>query len=153
MFCQESSISMHMVLFQEPLFFLVPQPPCPKSRLKKNLVTHVSQGTTTILSLDGFAHPGLASQVKSICPVNIKTAITHYPKAYLAARKIDASGLKGLKEEKAEEIIKRFPNIVVAIGEGGSGATLGGGIQDYKFIPEMVKRETGVAIDQYQARG
>lgn len=38
------------------------------------------------------------------------------------------------------------------MGEGGSGATLGGGVQDYKFIPEMVKEETGVAIDEYQAR-
>ena len=145
------NIHAHGIIPGAPLFSSA-SAPLPRDQAKKNLVTHVSQGTTTILSLDGFAHPGLVSQAKSICPINIKTAITHYPKAYLAARKIDASGLKGQREEKVEKIIEHFPNMVVAMGEGGSGATLGGGVQDYKFIPEMVKRETGVAIDEYQAR-
>ena len=106
----------------------------------------------TILNVDGFAHPGLISQANSTCAINLKTASTHYPGAYLAARKIDASGLRGQEEENVEKIIQNFSDIVVAMGEAGSGATLGGGVQDYKFIPEMIKRETGVVIDEYQAR-
>lgn len=145
------NIHAHGIIPGVPLFSSA-SAPLPKNQAKKNLITHVSQGTTTILSLDGFANPGLVSQAKSMCPINIKTAITHYPKAYLAAKKINASGLKGQGEEKVEKIVEHFPDIVVAMGEGGSGATLGGGIQDYKFIPEMVKRETGVTIDEYHAR-
>ncbi len=145
------NIHAHGIIPGAPLFSSA-SAPLPGNQAKRNLVTHISQGTTTILSLDGFAHPRLVSQAKSIYPINIKAAITHYPKAYLAARKINASGLKDQEEQKVEEIIKHFPNIVVAMGEGGSGATLGGGVQDYKFIPEMVERETGVAIDEYQAR-
>ena len=145
------NIHAHGIIPGGPLFSSA-SAPLPGNQAKKNLLTHVLQGTTTILNVDGFAHPRLVSQAKSTCPVNLKTAITHYPKAYLAARKIDASGLKGQGEEKLEKIIEHFPNIVVAIGEAGSGATLGGGVQDYKFIPEMVKRETGVAIDEYHAR-
>ena len=145
------NIHAHGIIPGAPLFSSA-SAPLPENQAKKNLATHISQGTTTILNLDGFAHPGLASQTKNICPINIKTATTHHPRAYLAARKIDASGLKGQKEEKIEEIVEHFSDIVVAIGEGGSGATLGGGVQDYKFIPEMVKREKGVVIDEYQAR-
>jgi imidazolonepropionase-like amidohydrolase len=145
------NIHAHGIIPGAPLFSSA-SAPFPVNQAKKNLATHISQGTTTILSLDGFAHPGLISQAKNICPINIKTAITHYPRAYLAARKIDASGLKGQREEKIEEIVKHFSDIVVAIGEGGSGATLGGGVQDYKFIPEMIKRKTGVVVDEYQAR-
>lgn len=145
------NIHAHGIIPGVPLFSSA-SAPLPKNQAKKNLITHVSQGTTTILSLDGFANPELVSQAKSMCPINIKTAITHYPKAYLAAKKINASGLKGQGEEKVERIVEHFPDIVVAMGEGGSGATLGGGIQDYKFIPEMVKRETGVTIDEYHAR-
>jgi imidazolonepropionase-like amidohydrolase len=145
------NIHAHGIIPGAPLFSSASDP-LPRNQAIRNLVTHISQGTTTILNLDGFAHPQLVSQAKSTCPINLKTAISHYPKAYLAARKIDASGLKGQEEVKLEKIIERFPNIVVAIGEAGSGATLGGGVQDYKFIPEMVKRETGVVIDEYQAR-
>jgi imidazolonepropionase-like amidohydrolase len=145
------NIHAHGIIPGAPLFSSA-SASLPGNQSEKNLATHISQGTTTILSLDGFAHPGLVSQAKNICPINIKTAITHYPKAYLAAKKIDASGLKGQREEKIEEIVEHFSDIVVAIGEGGSGATLGGGVQDDKFIPEMLKRETGVVIDEYQAR-
>lgn len=145
------NIHAHGIIPGAPLFSSA-SAPLPVNQTKKNLITHISQGTTTILSLDGFAHPGLVSQAKHICPINIKTATTHYPKAYLAARKIDASGLKNQREEKVDEIIEYFPDIVVALGEGGSGATFGGGVQDYQFIPEMVKRKIGVVIDEYQAR-
>ncbi len=145
------NIHAHGIIPGAPLFSSA-SASLPGNQSEKNLITHISQGTTTILSLDGFARPGLVSQAKNICPVNIKTATTHHPKAYLAAKKIDASGLRDQREETVEEIIEHFSDIVIAIGEGGSGATLGGGVQDYKFIPEMVKREAGVIIDEYQAR-
>ncbi len=145
------NIHAHGIIPGAPLFSSA-SAPLPANQAEKNLVTHISQGTTTILNLDGFAHPGLVSQAMSTWPINLKTATTHYPKAYIAARKIDASGLKGQGEEKLEKIMENFPDIVVAMGEAGSGATLGGGVQDYKFIPEMVKKETGIAIDEYQAR-
>ncbi len=145
------NIHAHGIVPGAPLFSSA-SAPLPGDQAKKNLETHFNQGTTTILNLDGFAHPGLIPQAKHTCPINLKTATTHYPKAYLAARRIDASGLKDQREEKIEKIIESFPKIVVAIGEAGSGATLGGGVQDYKFIPEMVKKETGVLIDEYQAR-
>ncbi len=145
------NIHAHGVIPGAPLFSSA-SPPLSDSQAKKNLLTHVSQGTTTILNVDGFAHPRLIFQARRACPINLKTAITHHAKAYLAAKNIDSSGLSGQGEEKLEKLVEHFPDIVVAIGEEGSGATLGGGVQDYKFIPEMVKRETGIAIDEYQAR-
>jgi imidazolonepropionase-like amidohydrolase len=41
----------------------------------------------------------------------------------------------------------------VAIGEVGAGHTLGGGGQDYHYIPLAVKRKTGRDISERQARG
>ena len=40
----------------------------------------------------------------------------------------------------------------VCIGEVGGGHTLGGGGQDYLYIPRAVKNETGRDIDYLQAR-
>lgn len=73
------NIHAHGIIPWTPVFSGV-LAPLPGNQAKKNLLTHISQGTTTILSLDGFAHPRLVSQAKSICPINIKTAINHYPK-------------------------------------------------------------------------
>ena len=70
------NIHAHGIIPGAPLFSSA-SAPLPGNQARKNLVTHISQGTTTILSLDAFAHPGLVSQAKSICPINIKTAITH----------------------------------------------------------------------------
>jgi len=145
------NIHAHGIIPGAPLFSNASDP-LPGNQANKNLLTHVSQGTTTILNVDGFAHPQLISQAMSTCPINLKTATTHYPKAYIAARRIDASGLKGQEEKRIEKIIENFPDIVVAVGEVGSGDMLGGGVHDYKFIPEMIKRETEVVIDEYQAR-
>lgn len=145
------NIHAHGIIPGAPLFSSA-SAPLPGSQSEENLVTHVYQGTTTILNLDGFAHPELISQARNSCPINLKTGVTHYPKAYLAAKKIDSSGLTGQGEEKIEKLIEFCPDVVVAIGEAGSGATLGGGVQDYRFIPEMVKKKTGVSIDEYQAR-
>lgn len=145
------NIHAHGIVPGAPLFSSA-SAPLPEDQANKNLAAHLSQGTTSILNLDGFAHPRLVSRAKCMCPINLKTAVTHHPKAYLAASRIDASGLQGQREENIEKIVEDFPDIVVAMGEAGSGATLGGGVQDYKFIPEMVQRETGVVIDEYQAR-
>jgi imidazolonepropionase-like amidohydrolase len=145
------NIHAHGIIPGAPLFSSA-SAPLDDGQARQNLLTHVAEGTTTILNMDGFVHPELISRARNACPINIKTGLTHYPKAYIAAKKIDSSGLTGQREENLEGFIEHFPDLVVAIGEAGSGATLGGGVQDYKFIPEMVKKETGVVIDEYGAR-
>ena len=40
----------------------------------------------------------------------------------------------------------------VALGEAGGGQTLGGGAQDYRFIPEAILSATGVLIRPAEAR-
>src|SRR3990172_7961603 len=124
----------------------------PQEVIERNLRRHLSQGTTTLLNLDGFAAPEKVTLAQKLTPINIKTGSTHYPKAYLAAKKIDAQGLASQKELEISELVLEHPGLIVAVGEAGSGATLGGGVQDYKYIPEMIKKETGAVISETEAR-
>ena len=117
---------------------------------EKNLRKHLSQGTTAILSVDGFANPEDVVNINHETLLNIKTAITHTPKSYEAAMKIDGEGIQ--KKFNNDNVLRNFPWIVGALGECGSGATLGGGVQDYKFIPEMVERHYGVKLTADIAR-
>src|SRR3972149_4442891 len=145
------NIHTHGIIPDAPLFSSASRPP-PHEVIERNLKRHLSQGTTTLLNLDGFAVPEKVTLAQKLTPINIKTGSTHYPKAYLAAKKIDAQGLASQKELEISELILKHPGIIVAVGEAGSGATLGGGVQDYKYIPEMIKKETGAVISEAEAR-
>ena len=56
------NIHAHGIIPGAPLFSSA-SAPLPGDQVNKNLLTHVCQGTTTILNVDGFAHPGLIAQV------------------------------------------------------------------------------------------
>ncbi len=112
---------------------------------------HLLQGTTTLLSVDGFATASDIARAQRLTPVNIKRATIAYPSAFEAA---DLSDGKGLTEEHraltAEQAVREG---AVAVGECGAGGTLGGGSQDWLYIPAAVKRETGRDIEPIMARG
>ena len=124
--------------------------PLSREQVAENLNEHMLEGTTTLLNLDGFATIEEVEAINSVHPVNIRTATSHTPWSLKAAEAVDGAGLQEFhRQPTVEEMLGMG---AVAIGEIGSGHTLGGGGQDYLYIPLTVKRKTGREITELQAR-
>ena len=108
------------------------------------------QGHTTVLNVDGFATMDEVEETQKCHPIRIKTATTHAPINYHAGELCDGKGFQ--PKHKAMTVEKMLADGAVCIGEVGGGHTLGGGGQDYLYIPHAVKEAKGKDIDYLQAR-
>jgi hypothetical protein len=122
----------------------------PREQVLKNLDEHLRFGTTSVVDLDGFALPDEVHAADKAHPVNVFLATTHMPANKDVARQADAEGLT--PEHAAMTAEKAVGAGAVLFGEIGGGHTLGGGGQDYMYIPMAVKEATGVELEPLQAR-
>lgn len=123
--------------------------PLSLERARRNAGRMLMQGVTTLVNVCGFCLPEDLDPVTSSTPMNIRLGTCHLPVALQSADMVDGSGLElRHKSMTAKEMLEKG---AVVIGEMGSGASLGGGVTDYKYIPEAVERETGVRITASQA--
>lgn len=123
-------------------------PPLARDVVVQNLWNHLRQGTTTVLCVDGFS---LADEVIDDVPINVRQATIAYPSAFEAAKLSDGTGLTA--RHLAATVASRKAEGAVAVGECGAGGTLGGGSQDWLFIPAAVEERFGRTITPKQARG
>ncbi len=121
-----------------------------RERIMELLDRNFLQGCTTVLNVDGFVTMDEVKETQKHHPMRIKTATTHAPINFEAGMRCDGKGLA--EKHKLMEIEKMFANGAVCIGEVGGGHTLGGGGQDYLYIPKAVKELKGIDIDYLQAR-
>lgn len=121
-----------------------------RDRIMELLDRNFLQGCTTVLNVDGFVTMDEVNETQKCHPMRIKTATTHAPVNYKAGMKCDGKGLT--EKHKLMSIEKMFADGAVCIGEVGGGHTLGGGGQDYLYIPKAVKEAKGKDIDYLQAR-
>ena len=126
-----------------PKFSSAALPPT-MEEIRGNIDRHMLQGTTTLLNLSGFGTMEETENINKNHPVRILTGTCHFPSCFKAAQMVDGAGLQ--KEHFALSAKKMVKLGAVALGEIGSGATLGGGVTDYKYIPEAVKELTGITI-------
>lgn len=119
-------------------------------RVLELLDRNLLQGHTTVLNVDGFATLDEVKETQKHHPIRIKTATTHAPINYSAALECDGEGLS--EKHRLMTIERMIEDGAVCIGEVGGGHTLGGGGQDYLYIPMAVKKATGKDIDYLQAR-
>lgn len=114
-----------------------------------NLRRHVAQGHTTVVDLDGFKLPSENAKVRAAQPVKVEMSTVHFDPMFAAADACDGAALTA--EHRAMTATKMYGHGAVVLGEVGAGMTLGGGGQDYIYIPAAVKKATGVVINQAQA--
>jgi hypothetical protein len=112
---------------------------------------HLLSGTTTLLNVCGLCLPGdMVDPSGAPHPLRVFSTTAHSPGAKAAAFDIDGSGLQPSHlAVSAEEAIAQG---AVALGEGGGGQTLGGGAQDYAFVPRAIFEVTGVLVNAREAR-
>jgi predicted amidohydrolase len=108
------------------------------------------QGHTTLLNLCGLTTMEDVRVAAERSPARVCVSTVHLPNSMLAADDVDGVGMKA--EHRALTAHAMIEQGAVAIGEVGGGHTLGGGGQDYQYIPARIKEELGVAIDATTAR-
>jgi imidazolonepropionase-like amidohydrolase len=124
--------------------------PLSRSRVTANIRRHVSQGTTTICNVCGFSLFSDIEGLKKETGANLCLTTAHTPASLQAAEIVDGKGLTDL--HKTMTVREMAAQGAVAVGESGGGHTLGGGGQDYLYIPNAIRQKTGVVITSPQAR-
>ncbi|MDR5701857.1 amidohydrolase family protein [Agromyces aerolatus] len=115
-----------------------------------NLRRHLVQGHTTVVDLDGFKSPADHASARGMQPVKVEMATVHFDPMFAAADACDGSGLSDLHRELTAQDMNDHGAVV--LGEVGAGMTLGGGGQDYIYIPAAIEAATGIPIVQAQAQ-
>ncbi len=132
-----------------PLYTSGAKPASLKKALR-NTDRHMLQGTTSLINVCGMGTKEEYDIVNNSHPVNIYNTTAQFPSTYKAAKIIDASGMKDKHFRMNAE--KALAGGAVLIGEIGSGATLGGGVSEYKYIPESIEKRTSVSLTVEQVR-
>lgn len=111
---------------------------------------HLLQGTTTLINVCGMGTLEEHARLASRHPMRIEHATGHVPSNIKAIELVDGVGLEDVHRRTAART--QIEQGAAAIGEIGAGGTLGGGAQDYKYIPQVIAAETGVEIHPLQAK-
>lgn len=111
---------------------------------------HLRGGTTTAMSVDGFPLWAESQALAAAHPLEVVKCTAHSPANVRAAEQADGAGLTAA--HKAATMAELLAQGARCIGEIGAGGTLGGGMQDYAYIPAAVLKAADVAIDAPQAR-
>ncbi|CAN7750578.1 amidohydrolase family protein [Rhizobium sp. LjRoot258] len=112
---------------------------------------HLLSGTTTLLNVCGLALPDEIDRPSTPHhPLDIHVTTAHTASNLAAAIAIDGGGLS--TRHKIACIDDMVDKGAKALGEAGGGQTLGGGAQDYRFIPAAIKAVTGRSIHPNAAR-
>lgn len=112
---------------------------------------HLLDGTTTLLNVCGLSLPHEIDDVRQGShSLRVFVTTAHTANSIRAALEIDGRGLGRVHlRASVEEAIESG---AVALGEGGGGQTLGGGAQDYRFLPQALLAATGILVDARDAR-
>ncbi len=111
---------------------------------------HLLSGTTSLVNVCGLALPDEINPAGAAHPLQVIIATAHTPANIEAALAVDGKGL-GRRHRTA-----RIDDLIAArvriLGEAGGGQTLGGGAQDYRFIPDAIRAATGQEVHPTAAR-
>ena len=119
--------------------------PLPEERILANLNNHLLQGTTTILSLDGFALPFENEAINKIHPANVKMATLHTPKNVIAS---EAESGQRIEEHHRNFTAAESVSLgALAIGEVGSPSTTGGTYEKIQRLGRSIAVRDGVKLD------
>jgi hypothetical protein len=119
--------------------------------IEYNRNRHLLQGTTTLLNVCGLAFPSEIDDGQGRGhPMDIHVSTAHTQSNTQAALAVDGAGLYTRHlQATIDELLTLGAK---ALGEVGGGQTLGGGAQEYKFIPDAIKRQTGIVVVPAVAR-
>jgi hypothetical protein len=111
---------------------------------------HLLSGTTSLINVCGLAMPDERDGELGPHPIDIHVTTAHTKHSLQAADAIDGQGLRSRhRDALIGDLVQSGCRV---LGEAGGGQTLGGGAQDYRFIPEAIAAATGRPITVVMAR-
>jgi predicted amidohydrolase len=113
-----------------------------------NAQRHLEAGVTTLVNVCGFADNADIAALEAHA-LRLFLSTTAFAEAFAAADIVDGAGLTATPRQLTAAGM--LDDGAVAIGEVGSGATLGGGVAAYRYVPAAVRRLSGHEIDPDQA--
>jgi len=122
------------------------EPPRSREKWIQNLNTHMIQGSTTLVNVDGFGTMEDLAEARRFTPTLVQTMSTHTP-LYLEFAKYLNSG--GLKKEHWLNIEDMINQGAVGIGEGSGTSDVS--YYSLMYIPNAVQEVTGVKISLAEA--
>jgi len=125
------------------------------TRAQQNLNHHLLQGTTTIMSQDGFVTMDELEEARAVTPMLVQLLTHHLPLHIKDAEIVNFGGVtEKHKQITAEEMIKKG---AIGIGEiGGYGLNMDKGVPDTSYIhtlyiPHAIRVETGITVSREDA--
>lgn len=119
--------------------------PLPADQAVANLDRHLQAGVTTLVNVCGFGtFEDMPDHV-----IDLRLGTTHFPSALVAAEIVDGSGLS--ERHRAMSAREMVSGGALLLGEIGSGATLGGGVAAYRYVPEALEPVIGRRLDPQEA--
>lgn len=119
--------------------------PVPAAQATANLDRHLRAGVTTLVNVCGFG----TFEDMSDHVIDLRLGTTHFPSALVAAEIVDGSGLRA--RHRAMSAREMVSDGALLLGEIGSGATLGGGVAAYRYVPETLEPVIGRRLDPQEA--
>lgn len=110
-----------------------------------NLDRHLRGGVTTVVNVCGFG----TFEDTPAHEVDLRLGTTHFPSALVAAEIVDGSGLED--RHRAMSARDMVAGGALLLGEIGSGATLGGGVAAYRYVPDALEPVIGRRLDPQEA--
>ena len=106
---------------------------------------HLLCGTTTLLNVCGLALPDeIEADDGKPHALDVHVTTAHSASNLAAAMIVDGKGLSERhRQATIDAMIERGAK---ALGEAGGGQTLGGGAQDYRFLPAAIEAATGLRM-------
>jgi len=115
--------------------------PLGRGEAVSNLDRHLADGVTTVVNVCGF---GLPTDIPEH-ELDVRLGTTHLPSAVVAADAVDGAGLDDTHRAMSAE--QMLQDGALLLGEIGSGATLGGGVAAYRYVPDALEPLLGRRID------
>ncbi len=124
--------------------------PLPSTEVEWQRNRHLLSGTTSLINVCGLAIMDERDGILAPHPMDIHMTSAHTPHSISAADQVDGSGLSPRhRSARIEDLVQAGCRV---LGEAGGGQTLGGGAQDYRFIPDAIEERTGQRITVLMAR-
>lgn len=117
----------------------------PADQAVANLDRHLRAGVTTVVNVCGF---GTFEDMPDH-EIDLRLGTTHFPSALVAAEIVDGSGLED--RHRAMSARDMVSGGALLLGEIGSGATLGGGVAAYRYVPDALEPVIGRRLDPQEA--
>ena len=123
----------------------------PRERILQNRDTHLLQGSTTLLNLDGWVMPHETEATNAIHPINVRQGTLHTPKSVIQSE--IESGDRIQEPHRSYTAAEAVAAGAIVIGEVGSPATSFGTYEKSRRLGRVLSPRVTAPLDEAYMAG